>query len=209
MVGTSYIPWSSGFPHGGDNALNLYLVHGWEDWNDSLSSSFWCRGHHKGWCFHSNIYCWADGLLCFELAGDVSEGVVLISMLQNTSSILFVRLLLLEGKEIICKYLINIWKSVCQINPAWWNTCPPRFYYLAMAELTWLCWPYWSLWNRIPATINSNIIFSFLPLFLHSIMRQIWDPETNRKALTFEFVIISPPERNVWYYRHKSSLNIG
>lgn len=51
LVGTSCIPWSSGVPRGGDNALNWYLVHGWEDWNDSLSTRFWCGGQTKGDAF--------------------------------------------------------------------------------------------------------------------------------------------------------------
>lgn len=154
---------------------------------------FRVEGRDKGWCFHSNIYCWADGLLCFALVGAASEWVVFISMLQNTSSISFVHLLQLEGKKNRCKYLINIWKSVCQTNPAWRNTCPPRFYYSAVADLTWLCWWYWSLWNRISATINIYIFFS--PLLLHSIMRQIWDPETYRNAKAF----------NVWICDYLSS----
>lgn len=115
MVGTSCIPWSSGVPHGDDNALSLCLVHGWEDSEMILYPvSFGVQGRDKGWCFHSNTYCWADGPLCSVLVGAVSKCVVFISMLQNASSILFVYLLQLEEKKLhVNKCSGNTWKPLC------------------------------------------------------------------------------------------------
>lgn len=93
MVGTSCMPWSSGVSRG-DNAMG-------EEMELILHTvGFGVEGRDKGWCFHSNIYCWADGLLCFSLVGAVSECVVLVLMRQNTSSILFVHLLQLEEKKL-------------------------------------------------------------------------------------------------------------
>lgn len=90
-VGPSDIPWSSGVPRGGDHVLTLEPVHGWEDSEMILYSvSFSVQGRDKGWCFHSDICCWAYVLLCSVLVGAVSGCIVFISMVQSTSIILFV-----------------------------------------------------------------------------------------------------------------------